>query len=143
MTDKAMRYAEKNMYPSVVTWLDNDATGEKYTELIKKKYRPDAIEMNYIYDGFKDLNDWHIDNINNGIKSVLMLDNDAPILDDHPQHDPSQRWQGNRATPEQMEEFKKYREKENGKEGNEPFGMSDDRMLDKLKNTRGHKPKNP
>ena len=44
-------------YETIELYLDNDSTGDKYSQFILEKYE-NAIDQRAFYKGFKDLNEW-------------------------------------------------------------------------------------
>ncbi|CAA9202217.1 toprim domain-containing protein [Flavobacterium collinsii] len=44
-------------YQTIELYLDNDATGNKYTEIIKEAF-PNSIDYRRMFKGYKDLNEW-------------------------------------------------------------------------------------
>ncbi len=71
-------------YITVRLWLDNDKAGLKFEkalvqELSLKLNNLSVFKMNNIYEGFKDLNAWHIDNTNSSTyKQNALLE--SPML---------------------------------------------------------------
>ncbi len=49
-------------YTQIEIFLDNDETGNKYTQLIQNKFIY-AIDRRYTYSGFKDLNEWYLNEL--------------------------------------------------------------------------------
>ncbi|QEC79347.1 toprim domain-containing protein [Mucilaginibacter ginsenosidivorax] len=64
----ATPYIKGYGYKKAATWLDNDLSGQKATEVLAAffKTEDDLIHkpMNSIYENFKDVNAWHMHNLN-------------------------------------------------------------------------------
>lgn len=66
-----------NSYQKLFFWLDNDRAGhqtfDKITENLPEALSSEAHKMNAIYEGFKDLNDWHTkSSLNPDVKRQLI-----------------------------------------------------------------------
>jgi len=61
--NKATGYIKKYNYKQAFTWMDNDTAGEKATNFLEEFLKTEVgithFKKNYIYDGFKDVNEWH------------------------------------------------------------------------------------
>ena len=62
--DRAALFIISKAYMNVVLWLDNDHAGEKAAIKITERLQTasttfNIIEMNQLYEGFNDLNQWH------------------------------------------------------------------------------------
>lgn len=62
--DQACHLIKSNSYHKLFFWLDNDKAGhqtfDKITKNLPEALKTEAHKMNAIYEGYKDLNDWHI-----------------------------------------------------------------------------------
>lgn len=59
-------FTNKHIINSVSTFLDNDAAGERATQVLKEMLQPEGltiITMNHTYKGYKDLNDFWMDKL--------------------------------------------------------------------------------
>ena len=63
--EKVFEHIKNKSYISVTLWHDNDTAGNKLeqnlADLLRNYPRPIKLQaMNYVYQGYKDLNDWHV-----------------------------------------------------------------------------------
>ena len=60
---QAYHLIKSNSYQKLFFWLDNDRAGhqtfDKITEKLPEALKAEAHKMNAIYEGHKDLNEWH------------------------------------------------------------------------------------
>lgn len=76
----ATDYIKANSYSHIRTWFDNDNAGYAFEEAFIKElkeghYSFKITRMNQIYEGFKDLNDWHVSaNLSLSRKKNLLLE---------------------------------------------------------------------
>ncbi len=62
--DEATAYIRNYGYQKAYTWLDNDEFGKQATQSFDEFFKPQEVlshfQMNRVYRGFKDANDWHV-----------------------------------------------------------------------------------